>query len=340
MALIYTGNIKFNMRDWKRRHIKEVYAGLDCVMAITEKGEILQKLAAKGFDKISPRSTNPVFSEGIDPSESFWSLSGSDASPRVYPPGKRPTDIQQIAISHVYPGLSIGLTNCGTCRITELPRTIRELEGRKEFDTILRKVKSWRGIRQVAVSDSFFALDVNGRVHCSPFSRYTEADYQEVNEWRNVRRIVTGTSCSIFGITYDGRVLATGHNITNGPNGNVQKKLEQEHDVTDVFPTGSECEDIIIAKKEGTAQSLFSTGQQLPVLAIDQPGRTKILDGNFNYSVYGLSPERQLHKYQDSKRKNVFKTPVLGRMMIKSFAVGGIGYNDPFVIAVAKTRHD
>ena len=146
------------MRDWKHRRIKEVFAGLDCVMAITEEGEILQKLVANRFDNKRFISSAPMFTKEINSSQEFWSLSGSDASPRVYPPGKRPTDIQQIGISHVYPGLSIGLTNCGTCRITELPRTIREVEGVKGFDTILRKVESWRSIRQVAVSDSFFAL--------------------------------------------------------------------------------------------------------------------------------------------------------------------------------------
>lgn len=336
MALIYTDNIGFNMRDWKLRRIKEVYAGLDCVMAITEKGEILQKLATKGFDKTQPKSTRPIFSERIDSSKSTWSLSGVDHSSRHYSPGKRPTDIRQIAISHAYSALAIGLTNCGTCCITRLPQVVREAWGAKDFDTIFHRVASWRDIVQVAVADSFFALDINGRVHCSPFCRYSETAYQEVYEWRNVRRIVTGNLAGIFGITYDGRVLATGlnHNKDNSP---MMRELAQECDVTDIYATGSECEKIIIAKKDGTAHSVCSEDEPLSVLSEPHPGRTKILDGNFAYSVYCLSPKLQLQKYQD-RGENVFKTPVLRRMKIKSFAVGEIGYNDPFVIAVVSMR--
>ena len=42
--LLYTPNAPFDMSDWEKKKITKVFAGMNCVIAITETGETLQKI--------------------------------------------------------------------------------------------------------------------------------------------------------------------------------------------------------------------------------------------------------------------------------------------------------
>lgn len=305
--LLFTDNIGFQMADWKlkQHQIREVYAGMDCIMVLTDDGRVLQKIDDPGF---AARTE-------------YW------------------TRIQQVAISHSLSGLAVGLVADGTCMVSK--RALRAWTNRERnndslpYDIVHDTVRSWTGIVQVAVSDAFFALDREGKVHYSPLTRYAREDYLETVTWRNIRRIVAATPHAIFGITEQGNVLATGFAVgARGANGDIRGKLAQETGVTDVFPTGSECEDIIVAYRDGTARSIFS-GTEMPAFSAlpqDPARKQKILDGNFWYSVFGLTPSLNLCKYQDKEQKPVFP----GAGQIRSFAVGQHDYSEPFVIAVAE----
>lgn len=135
--LLYTDNIGFLMDDWKRESIKKVYAGTDCIMAITEDGRVLQKTESK---EIAARTE-------------YW------------------TRNKQIAISHCCPGIAIGLVSDGTCMISKRPLRLKEKMLCQSLERINEQIKSWNNIVQVAVSDTFFALDSDGRVHYNYYSR-------------------------------------------------------------------------------------------------------------------------------------------------------------------------
>lgn len=63
-----------------------------------------------------------------------------------------------------------------------------------------------------------------------------------------VRRIAAGHRNSVFGITYDGRLLTAGTNLTHGPRGNLSDRIKDISGVVDVFAAGSEGERIYIAE--------------------------------------------------------------------------------------------
>lgn len=171
--LLYSKNIDFSLRDWKCESLRKVFAGTDCIMALTTDGRVLQKVK------------DPAVAARTE----YW------------------TRIEDIAISNVCPGVAIGLVSDGTCMIAKRP--LRKLtEGSLwKFEQVNDAVRAWKNIVAVAVSDAFFALDAEGYVHCAPFCG---ALYPEIHGWKNIVRIVAGLQGVVFGISADGRVYAAG----------------------------------------------------------------------------------------------------------------------------------
>ena len=295
--LVYTENIEFDMRDWEREPIEKVFAGERCIMAITSDGRTLQKIKDK---KVEARTKD-------------W---------------KR---IRQIAISNVIQGLAIGLVSDGTCMIAKRP--LRKICGpgyrNFSFDMIHNEIKRWTNIVQVEVSDAFFALDADGYVHVSAMNEYTRRDYSDVTFWRNVKRIVTGSQNSLLGITGDGHVLCAGANFKSGPHGDITEKLRSHSGVVDVFPTGSECEQIYFAFRDGSVQDY--NGHQIAVKTLNTAVPAKLFDGTFAYNVLILDEQDQLHKLEYDKPVQLFQ----GEGKVKSFACcEGSSYGNPVVLAV------
>lgn len=280
--LVYTSGSGYMMSDWVHKPIEKVYAGRDCVMAKTVTGEIIQKVT---LPEIAARTE-------------YW------------------TRIKDIAISKFYSGAAIGLVSDGTCMISKRPLRYARLD----IDRINGEVKSWKNIKQVAASDAFFALDNMGHVHYTGFSVYEQNDYCEVTQWQNIVKLVPGNQNSIFGITSDGKVLAAGANCIEGPNGDVNKKLNKLNDVIDLFPTGSECETIILCHSDGSISSIDA--YQIP----DQcKVKIKKLDGFFWYFVVGLTTDNSLIYILNGKDGLEFGTPVFNVPISDSFAVDGDG---------------
>ena len=292
--LLYTPNIPFDMHDWENKQIKRIFAGENCIMAITEGGETLQKITDERFMAKTQ----------------YW------------------TRIKQIDISKSLTGAAIGLVVDGTCMISKKPiRYICE-DRYLKFDIINETVKSWKNVVQVASSDAFFALHSNGSVSCISFSEHGLADYQDVTNWKNIRKIVTGTQNSVFGITDSGDVLFAGANSNN-----IKKELSLYKNVVDLYPTGSECTDMYILTDDGVVRNL--SGYHRNVLF--EPNKIcsdKLLDGNFWYKVYGLTDKQCLVDVSEEKATPVFSE----NYKIVSFAVGDHDYSPPFVIALAEEK--
>ena len=300
--LLYTKNIEFKMRDWKREPIVKVYAGTNCIMAVTSDGRTLQK------------TTDPDFAARTQ----YW------------------TRIRQIAVSKWATGHAIGLISDGTCMIAK--RFVRcaikdDLsDGMLPFDSINDEVKSWKDIKQVAVSDSFFGLDRNGRVHISPLSRFEREEYAEVGTWTDVVRIVTGMQDSVFGITKDGSVLCAGANNTRGTDGGLRRQLAGLKNVTDVCTTGSESQSIFIAYRDGTVTDLSGNiiFKNARTAAPGEGGG--VFQSHFMGDIFILDNRNKLIRCEQGALTEVFnRSPE-----ISSFAVGDVGYGAPFVLAVAE----
>ena len=272
-------------------------------MAITEDGRVLQKCRSDEYAAICR----------------FW------------------TRIQQISISKCFPGAAIGLVSDGTCMISKKPvrNTLKSgYRFRCTFEQINDTIKSWHDLVQVAVSDAFFALDSSGRVHCMHFSqRMGDPDeYAAVSGWKDVRRIVTGMQNSVFGITNDGRILCAGMNCTRGPHGYMENVLSKFTDVLDLCPTGSECEEIIILKKDGTITDC--RGTVLFTIPADS------LDGTFHYTVLTKTADgRVLPVMNRNLPDHEINQPVFPEnQRILSFAAGYGWETGSFVIAAAEPR--
>ena len=311
--LIYSQNIGFPMQDWAYESVRKVYAGTNCIMAITDDGRVLQKVR----DPDCAARTQ------------YW------------------TRIRQIAISKWCAGAAIGLVSDGTCMISKRPIRSACEYARQDFDEINAAVKSWHDIVQVAASDALFALDASGCVHYAYYSHRTqyEDDYREVTRWENVCRIVTGTQNAVFGVTRDGRVLCAGANCKRS---HLKSDLEQITDAVAVYPTGSECETIVIGKKDGTLiddrgvvlpESSGEGAGPAPVLSIPEGPLDQVLEGSFFYTVVGKTPAGRLFPVINRGGldwKSLGLRLLLGGR-ISSFAVGDVNYGPPFLIAVAET---
>lgn len=302
--LYYTKNLEFKMRDWKREPIVKVYAGTNCIMAVTSDGRTLQKTTDA---KLAPRTQ-------------YW------------------TRVRQIAVSKWAGGHAIGLISDGTCMIAK--RFVRyatenELfDDMLPFDTINNEVRSWINIKQVAVSDTFFGLDRNGKVHISPLSRSEREEYVEIRSWTDIARIVTGMQDSVFGIRKDGSVLCAGENLTGGSDGGIRRRLAGLKNVTDVCTTGAESGQIFIAYNDGTVTDLSGKiifDKALPVMPEDG---VSVFQSHFRGEVIILDNRKRLVRLQQGDQTEVFKRCPA----ISSFAVGDVGYGDPFVLAVAEDQ--
>ena len=295
--IIYTDNIDFNMDDWVNQPIKKVFAGTDCIMAITEDGRTLQK------------TKNPNCAAAVQ----YW------------------TRIKDISLSAWAPGLAIGLVSDGTCLIAKKPtrKVLDSCDGYEHisFSTVNDTIKSWEHIVQVAVSDAFFAVSDEGRVYYSALSRYGIDEYREVLGWRNICRISVGLQDSIIGITKDGRMLCAGANLREGPHGDMTELLASYSDVTDVCMSGSECECIVVAHRDGTVEVL----PDRQIFSAD--GKERTLCSHFGYYHFIMDSERQLFVDDTCGLKPVFPNCSI----IDSFAVGDHDYSKPFVIAVTES---
>lgn len=292
--LLYTDNIGFDLSDWERLQIREVFAGTDCIMAITDSGEVLQKTS-----KLSVAART-----------NYW------------------TRITEIALSKCISGAAIGLVSDGTCMISK--RAVREHDHEGRFDIINNQVKSWTDIVQVAASDAFWGLDRAGNVHCAPLSRYGIDDYRGVEKWNNVKKIVAGNQNSIFAVTTEGKVLAEGANCRKGPHGDLSSYFSSIIDVVDIFPTGSECSEILMLLKDG--RIINFRGDVVYTLTMPLPEKNKILDGTFYYYILANDGGNKLINLCEGGREILNSHG--GRIV--SFAAGDVNYGEPFTIAVVK----
>lgn len=292
--LLYTDNVGFDMSDWEKMQICKVFAGTNCIMAITDTGEVLQKI------------TNPSYAARTK----YW------------------TRITEIALSNWATGVAIGLVSDGTCMISKRP--IRECDYERRFDIINNEVKSWTDIVQVAVSDAFFGLDRAGNVHYAPLSQYGIDDYRRVEQWKNIKKIVTGNQNSIFAITTDGNVLAEGGNCRRGPFGDVSSLFSGIKDVVDIFTSGSECEEILLLLKDGKIVNLY--GDVVYTLAMPLQEMNKVFDGTGNGCILTNVGGNRLVNLCRGERE--IMNLHCGKFV--SFAVGDIDYGEPFTVAVAE----
>ena len=232
--LIHTDHTVFDLTDWESEDLQKVFAGTGCVMALTADGRVLQKIMS------------PEHAARTD----YWK------------------NITDIALSNWMDGLAIGLCSDGTCMISKRPA--RKLwSDPSAFERINSTVKSWKNIVAVAASDAFFALDRDGYVH---YAADRAVDYyRETKSWKNIVRMVTGTQCSLFGITADGRVYAAGPNCTAGPAGNIRDKLDRMTDIVDLCVSGSECSQIYVAHRDGRVEDVIS-GEILDFTCRPKPG--------------------------------------------------------------------
>ena len=277
------------MSDWETKPIAKVFAGHNCIMAVTQTGETLQKIQKPEFACKTP----------------YW------------------TRIQQIALSHWVEGAAIGLVEDGTCLIAKKPiRNCCKIFC-LDFDHINETVKSWTDVVQVAASDAFFALRSDGTVQYVSFSQRCQSEYEPIKAWKDVVSIQTGTQNSVFGITRNGTVLAAGGNTAH-----LQEKLHRYEHVADLYPTGSECEDVYLLKADGAVENLHSD-----CLSSVLHAKAKKLEGHFAYHVFALTEDKQIYKLTSPNKGSVFPE----ERPIVSFAVGDWNYSDPFVIALAES---
>lgn len=282
--LLYSSNIGFNMSDWENESLTKVFAGANCIMALTADGRVLQK-------------TDSV---DISARTKYW------------------RNIKTIAISGWLPGAALGLLEDGTCMISKRPLR-RYCEGNGfsvYFNKINDTVKSWHDIKEIAVSDAFFALGQDGRVRYVPFHPHDDY-YSTVSCWSDIDHIVTGLQSSIIGITKDGKVLASGGNMNSRRNDNMTN-------VKSACCMGSECEVVYYLLKDGTVVSNYGTLLDIkPTVAII---------GHFDYS--GIAHHADMTLTMLGGRWS--STELLDGKKIVSYAIGDHNYRSPFWIALSE----
>ena len=201
------------------------------------------------------------------------------------------------------------------------------------FDEINARVKSWRNIVQTAASDALFALDASGRVHMAAFEPFTDRDYAEVLEWRDVRRLSVGMQHCVFGITGDGRLLAAGHNCRKGPHGDICRVLSKQEGVVDVCTTGSEAENIYMAFRDGSVRDLDGNDMGIRSAACKCSGPAQVMDSYFAHRLCVKGEDGRLYLCAPGREPE----PVFsGNGPVGSFAFGDRGYGASFLLAVAE----
>lgn len=292
--LLYTSDIPFDMSDWEKLPIKSVYAGTGCVMAITDDGVVLQKIK----DKSKAARTE------------YW------------------TRVKQISISKWAEGVAVGLVEDGTCLIAKRAARFACENTKTSFDALNAAVKEWKNIVQVEASDSLFALDSDGNVHYTALGDFCRKDYSEVLSWKGIKRIVTGTQNSIFGITEDGKVLCAGANCRE-----KYKNFDEISDIVDVFPTGSECDILYFVHRNGSVSEYIAGKiERIKCAAFSVP--QKCLDGTFWHTVYALTENDEIRGISSES----VESPFDAKFRISSFAVGDVDYSTPFVLAIGQER--
>jgi len=289
--LLKTSGCPFSFDDWAGERIIKVFAGLECVMALTADGVVLQK----------------VLDDALAARTEFWK------------------NIKDISLSNCFPSLAVGLLNDGTCMVSKRPlRKICEMNG-IQFDDINNRIKALRDIVEVAVSDAVFALDKYGRVHHIALSRYD--NYNKVETFENVDRIITGNQCAVFCITKDSKVLCDGSNCVSGPHGELKNTLSGVDNVADICVMGSECEQIVLAFKDATVKDLF--GDELDFKYGFSPCKS-------NFCLSALSVGDGFVKFIDYSFPAKEELEEIEKTAVSSFAVGiGKGFT-PFAVAVKK----
>ena len=293
--LIWTANMPFSMEDWAGLDIQKVAAGAGSVMVLTAGGEAFQKITSR---HLAIR-------------EDYW------------------YNLKDIALSKIFEGASIGLMNDGTCMIAK--RFLRDyLRGQNRRDTdfydINNTVSSWKDIVQVACSDAYFALSAQGHVYCAAFTP-DHGDYFELRSWENVRKIVAGSSQhAIFGITRDGKVLCAGRNCTQGPQGDIRKKLTRFESVVDIINSGSEGGQIYLVLRDGSLCNL--DGQ---VLRRDCATEGQCLEGHYWVPAVRLA-DGSLTPIDWSFTG--FLSEITGWRNVCGFSLGNTGWDPPFALAL------
>ena len=298
--LLLSDSLELNLRAWAREDVTQVFAGMDCAMALTADGRTLQVSA-------DPR---------LAPRTAYW------------------TRIRQIALSSCCSCLALGLVADGTCLVAKRPlRRCCEIRRGIPFETVNDTVKSWRGIVQTAASDALFALDGHGQVHMAYISRDSGADYDDAKSWQGVRRLAVGIQNALFGVTEEGRVLCAGRNLLQGGRGDMRRYLDGLRDVVDVASTGGEATRLFIAFRDGSVRDL--DGSLLPVTAAVDPqaGPQPVFASHFWHTVCLRDRERRLRVIQGDRGTPAFP----GRdVPVASFALAGLAFNPPGIVAVAE----
>ena len=171
--VVYTSNTPFDMRDWeKRRDIISVSAGRNCAIAVLNDGTVLRKTCISSNEINSDQRYNAMQShflfgyEQISETMNQRSLISADGWEHF----------KQVAVSQ-YAGLvAAGLREDGFCVAWVNPEKKTNC-GRAVIAN--RRIREWREIVEIAVSDAIFALDRSGYVHHLSF--YGPDDYYEVN---------------------------------------------------------------------------------------------------------------------------------------------------------------
>lgn len=267
-TFFYSGDMPIRLRFWPIQSLERVFAGCDCVMAITARGKVLQWVA------------DPQLREDLE----SW------------------TDIRDIAVSQHFPGLAAGLSRDGSCLITEKALRRACETGGVRYTAILQTVRSWQNIRQIVISDAIFALDRHGMVHCAPLTRNT---YRKSGQWRNISRIAAGIQDSLFAIDRNGRVCCDGGNCLYGPMGDMTQMLQAWEDVVDICALGAECSRILLARRDGTVVDAQS-GACLPMRHGGVPvffanycaGAVLRQDGTAAWIPYYFPDEAQLQRLE------------------------------------------
>lgn len=257
--LVATHGLRLPLRDIEEPDIQKVVAGGNMIVALTAE------------HRIRHVASNPA----LRLREQYW------------------TRVVDIAISRAYEGMCVGLIEDGTCMLAK--RALRSITAgnydtpqiqNREFERINDTVKSWTDVIQLAVSDAIFALHKDGTVSCCEFSRpFTEPIYNRVRMWRDVRKLIVGSQCSVIGITNDRTILVDGFNLTRNQDriANGCKHI----DIVDVILGGSECERILFLDKNGRICN--------PEGEAVYPGFYTDVLGNWDYALLARDAEHKLH---------------------------------------------
>jgi len=320
--LVFTSNIPFDITDWEsRKDIVSVAAGRNCAMAILQDRTVLKKSCpnsedTKSYDITELSGRDRLLFKNVSSPEYLAQLSLS--------PENGWNRIKQLAVSHFVSRVVIGLREDGSC--------IVHVDREKDCDCgraaiAYTRVNRIRDISEIAVSDAVFALQRNGDVF--HYSFYVPDDYYRVNDWHNVKHIVTGAQNSVFGITHDGKSLCAGANC----NDRVHQFLSGETDIEDLCTVGSESEWLILLHKDGTVSSPNVSASLNTRLSEANRQRFVKLYGHFYHTAYGLTENHTLIPLF-SPLSGCDNEIVSSWSGVRSFALGQQGFSSPFAIAV------